>query len=255
MDQAPGTEIIIIGTLHGGHNEAKHYTEQALKDIIVGLKPDAICVELYSKHFRPDGTLTDDTLAFCDQYPDVRAPNDAANELGIRQIPFDREGRDELYAELNFGERQNICIDEFRKWGERLRETAPECGDYHLFHAWNALLQSQIQLDVLATPDVINSVVGDGIVEARHSIEHTIAEAMRKYAEMQDAAEFLEMDSEMWHDRNGIMAENLVRIASDFAGRRLVVTTGGEHRYMLRRLLADKPGIVLREYWEVNGQQ
>jgi hypothetical protein len=47
------------------------------------------------------------------------------------------------------------------------------------------------------------------------------------------------------------MADNIMRIAAQFPGKRLVVGVGAEHRYMLRDLLAGKPGIILKEFWEV----
>ena len=252
MNEGRSTEIIILGTIHSGHFEAKHYTAQAVKDILLALKPDAICVELYSRFFNPDGTLTEEAMSF-PSCPEVQAANEAATELGVRQIPFDREGRDELLAETNYFERERKWYAQFQEWSDRLQENAPHSDDCRLVCIWKRLLESQLQLNSLATPDVMNSPAYDGVIYARHSLEYVLAEAMKKDLEMQESAEFLEMDTGMWQERNRIMADNLVRIAADSRGGRLVVVTGAEHRYILRELLSEKPGIVLREYWEVLG--
>lgn len=54
-----------------------------------------------------------------------------------------------------------------------------------------------------------------------------------------------------WGSRNAIMADNIERIAREYPGMRIVFLCGAEHRYILRRLLQDRAGIVVREYYEV----
>jgi len=49
------------------------------------------------------------------------------------------------------------------------------------------------------------------------------------------------------------MLRNIRRLASEFAGARIVVLCGFEHRYYLRSHLYDwqeEPGYRVREYWE-----
>ncbi len=54
-----------------------------------------------------------------------------------------------------------------------------------------------------------------------------------------------------WNERNKIMADNIIKAAKQYVGKRLVVLTGSEHRYILRDLLKDEPTINLKEYWEL----
>ena len=246
------TEIIVIGTIHREHFEAKHYTAQVVKDIILALKPDAICVELYSKHFDPDGTPKTEVLEGFKDCPEVQAVNEAAIELGVRQIPFDREGRDELLAETNYFEREQKSSQEFQEWMERLKEDAPESDDYRLGQMLVAAMESQQNMDRRATPDIINSDAFDAVIRIKHHLVlHILPEVMGRYPEMEETADSWRLCAQMWEERNGIMAENLMRIACEFVEGRLAVSTGAEHRYILRDLLKDNPGIVLREYWEV----
>ena len=247
-----GTEIIVIGTIHHEHFEAKHYTAQVVKDIILALKPDAICAELYSKHFNVDGSLRQEVLEGAKDCPEVQAANDAATELGIRQIPFEREGRDEIYEETNCFERERKAMEAADKWGDWLQANRRDSNDYRLIYAFASACGSQGQLNLRATPDIINSHAYDAVIWIKHNlIYHIIPEVMRRYPEMQETAEFWELSGKMWDERNRTMADNLTRIAAGFPIGRLAVVTGADHRYILRDLLSDKPGIVLREYWEV----
>ena len=40
------TQVIILGTLHGGHKANTNYSLDILRDVIVAMKPSAILVEL-----------------------------------------------------------------------------------------------------------------------------------------------------------------------------------------------------------------
>ena len=254
MNEAPSTEIIFIGTIHSGHFEAKHYTAQAVKDILLALKPDAICVEACTKHLNPDGTLRKEVLEDCRDTPEVYAANEAAMGLGIRQIPFEHEGRDEIYTETNYFERERKAMEATDKWGDWLQANRRDSNDYRLTYALASACESQGQLNARATPDIVNSRGYDAVVWIKHNlIHHVIPEVMRDYPEMHESAEFLRLTGWVWDERNRIMAENLMQVAADSRGGRLVVVTGAEHRYILRELLSEKPGIVLREYWEVLG--
>ena len=49
------------------------------------------------------------------------------------------------------------------------------------------------------------------------------------------------------------MLRNIRRLAAEFAGKRLLVLCGYEHRYYLRSHLYDwdgQPTYVVKEYWE-----
>jgi len=48
-------------------------------------------------------------------------------------------------------------------------------------------------------------------------------------------------------------ARYIQEIARCFAGKRLVVLAGSEHRYVLRELLAKSPEVELKEFYEVPG--
>jgi hypothetical protein len=64
------------------------------------------------------------------------------------------------------------------------------------------------------------------------------------------AEEFLFLNDE-WQERNQIMARNIREIARKFAGKRLIVLAGAEHRYILCELLAKAPEVELKEFYQV----
>ena len=64
------------------------------------------------------------------------------------------------------------------------------------------------------------------------------------------AEEFLFVNDE-WQERNQIMARHIREVACKFAGKRLVVLAGAEHRHILRELLAKAPEVELKEFYEV----
>jgi hypothetical protein len=47
------------------------------------------------------------------------------------------------------------------------------------------------------------------------------------------------------------MDDNIMKVVAQYPGKRIAVVTGAEHRYILRDLLSERPGIILREYWQV----
>jgi hypothetical protein len=249
MKREQSTEVIIIGTLHGAHNQNPRYSEDALREILLALKPDAILVEMYSRHFNEDGSLNMEMI-YLEHCPDVRAPHDAASALGIRQIPFDRERRDEYYAETKYFEKEQAAEESLRKW---LDELPKDSFDRKVGMIY-PLSQDECQIPLMlgAPPELINSKAFDTLIRIKHLSNYDLmASMLERYPGYEEAASFLRWHDEQWDERNGIMAQNVVRIAADFPDGRLAVTTGCEHRYILRELLADKPGIVLKEYWEV----
>ena len=87
MNSLDPTELIIIGTLHGRHNTAKHYTPEALRQILLALRPHLFCTETEAQHIGDDGyckTLEGELESSMDRWPDGVALEQASRQLGIR---------------------------------------------------------------------------------------------------------------------------------------------------------------------------
>lgn len=46
------TRVLVVGTIHDGHNTNPNYSYRHLADILGTFRPDAICVEIPPSYFR-----------------------------------------------------------------------------------------------------------------------------------------------------------------------------------------------------------
>jgi hypothetical protein len=81
-----------------------------------------------------------------------------------------------------------------------------------------------------------------------HDIEPII---LKKYSGYEKLIENCLFEKNQWIERNQIMAENIIGVAKENPGKRLVVLAGATHRYILRDLIGEQSFIDLKEYWEI----
>ncbi len=179
---------------------------------------------------------------------------EAARILGVQQLPFEWEGRDEFYRKTRYFERQGLSSKRCTDWMEARAETHPGSLELAVAEQVESVQRAQSLLNQLAPASVINSGAYDSVIKTKHSLGDILAQLLEDHAELAEVIADSRFFSEVWRVRNQAMADNIIRIASQFPGRRLVATTGSEHRYILRELLADNPNIVLKEHWEVLGE-
>ena len=98
---------IIIDAMHSHHNTARRYTPEALRQILLALRPHSICTETEAQHIGDDGYCKLDVeLDRSRQVPRrCRVGAGGPGQLGIRQVSFEREGRDQRYRETRYLER------------------------------------------------------------------------------------------------------------------------------------------------------
>ena len=245
------TQVIIIGTLHEFHHKSPKYSPQILKEIILALKPNAILNELPLSHVDPNGRpilILRDPL----KCPECWAADTVATQLGIKQIPFDRPNRQEHYRKTKKFERRKKAEKRFSKWREQVKINAPESVDLKITQLNTYCLQAQIYLSNNVGPGIINSDGYDEIVRIRHILWKEIRpEILKKYPGYETLVEDYEFDYQEWQERNRIMADNIIKAAKQYPGKRLVVVTGAEHRHTLRDFLKNEESVDLKEYWEV----
>lgn len=248
---AQPTETILIGTIHGSHTRNPNYGPQHLEEILLALQPAAIGVELYRALFNPDGALRDEVLSNTD-YPENAAANRAARALGVKLVPFDRENRDEHYAQTRHHEREERASAHLDAWLSQLAAHDADSTDLRIARLAEDATKAQLDLDHRAGPEIINSAAYDHLIRIKHSLwDHILPALMAHHSDHQQAAADFEFLRDEWRERNHIMADNIAAIAADYPGRRVAVLTGSEHRYLLRDLLAPNPAIALSEFWQV----
>ena len=244
------TQVVIIGGIHSFHHKNPNYSPEILKEILLSLKPDVILNELPLSLVDPNGRPI--IRSRNANEPEMWAADQIAQKLGIKQIPFDRPNRQEHYRKTRKFQRRKKAEKRFSEWLEQVKTNAPESVDLKITQLNTYCLQAQISLTKNVGPKIINSDGYDEVVRTRHILWKEIRpEILKKYPGFETLVEDYEFDYQEWQERNRIMADNIIKAAKQYTGKRMVVVTGAEHRYTLRDLLKDEPGIDLKEYWEV----
>ncbi len=251
--QTTKAQVIIIGTIHDKHHKNPNYSPEALKDIIFSLKPDVILNELPLSQVDPDGRPIE-RLRDKQINPECWAIDTAAIQLGIRQIPFDRPDRQENFKSTNYFERQKRAQKLSKKWGEMVYEKDPNSLDLKIAGLQGLAGEAEARLVLNATPEIINSEAHDSIIRIKKSCWYDIMPTILKnYPGYQTLIQDYQFTRDQWNERNRIMADNIIKAARQYPGKRLVVVTGATHRYILRDLLKNEKSIELKEYCEVKG--
>ena len=251
------TQVVVLGTIHEAHHRNPHYTPDKIKDIIISLKPDAILNELPLRLVDPNGRPIEEIRVKTNSWPEIWAADSAAVELKVEQIPFDRPDRDENYEKTKYYERERRANDLAKKWQQQVLSENPDSIDLKIaFLSWSYAATSESVLYDKGTPDIINSEVHDSIIRIRHSVWFDILPSILvKYPKYEKLAKDYHFSRNQWQERNKIMAENIVKAATQYPGKRIVVVTGVTHRYILRDLLRDNNKIDLKEFWEVQSNK
>ncbi len=251
-DKAKKTQVIIIGTIHSAHYENPGYSPGVLKEIILSLRPDVILNELPLSLVEPNGRpLEKSRRKNNPSGPECWAADTVAQQLGIKQIPFDRPDRQENFRKTKYFEKQKKADELGKKCGECLLQNEPNSLNVKIAQLQGYAGRAEGALFRNAGPKVINSEAHDSIIRIKKSLWYEIVpEILKKYPECKELIQFDHFFRDQWNIRNKIMADNIVKAAQEYAGKRLVVITGATHRYILWDLLRDNPHVELKEYWE-----
>jgi hypothetical protein len=250
--ETPKTQVVIIGTIHDRHYENQKYPPGILKAIILELKPNAVLNELPLSLVDPNGRPIHRQYL---KHPEGWASYTAAMELGgIPQIPFDRPDRQENFKKTNYFQREKQLWRSIDKWRQKAVKENPNNIGLTIIQQYELALDAQIQLTTNSncSPEIINSQAYDSLIRLKHSVWRNIMpEIFKKYRDYESLVQDCYFFRDQWNERNRIMAENIIKAAKQYSGKRLVVITGAEHRYILRDLLKDQSDIELKEYWQV----
>jgi hypothetical protein len=245
---APPTQVVLLGTQHGAHKTSANYSLEVLRRVLVTIKPAAILIEqppemggqptvLNGRATNPGGSV-ECTMA-----------NLAADELDIEVISYDREGRNELYQKTRYFARQQVAWEKLEKWLKEQKRTAPDSIPVLAERFAADAISNQARFDGCG-PELINSPAYDAVIIAKHHMLFNLRPRLLKTIGEKELAEEFRFVGEEWQERNEIMARNIRQIATRFPGKRLVVMTGAEHRYILQELLGNEPALNLLEFYE-----
>jgi hypothetical protein len=245
------TEIVLLGTIHGSHQQNARYSLDILRDLIVRLKPAAILVEL-PPTISGQLTVEDQRIIKSLAVNENKSANAAAGLLQIPVIPYDREGRNEFYEQTKYFDRQAQLSRRIDSWlDSAANRTAAPAETAVLGPLSEDASRSQQYFDLNASPEIINSEGYDRLIRLKHFLfRKLMPELSTRVESLRDLAPEFAFFRDEWNERNRIMAENIVKQGSRYSGRRLVVLCGSEHRYVLRDLLSTQRDLLLKEFYE-----
>ena len=243
------TQVVILGTLHGTHEANTNYSLEVLRKLIVAMKPAAILVEQPPEN-GGQPTVRNGRATELRSLENVVA-NLAADDLEVNVIPYDKEGRDEFYQQTRYFPRQQAANERLNKWLAAQKRNAPGSIPILADRLETEAEESQNRLTHNSGPEIINSPVHDMVIVTKHGLAFGVIPKLLAAAGERELAEEFFFVNDEWQERNQIMARKIRENACKFAGKRLVVLAGAEHRYILRELLAKAPEVELKEFYEV----
>jgi len=249
---ADSTEVILLGTIHGMHQQNPQYSLEILRDLIVRLKPGAILIELPPtiggaptiERQRASGRFAND---------ENWSANAAADVLQIPVVGYDREGRNEYYQQAKYFDREGQLNRRINSWLSSTENATTAPAEVALLGPLLGNAARSRDYFMLRTgPEVINSDGFDRVIRLKHFIwEELMPELSAKIGSLKDLAGEFAFFRDEWHERNRIMAGNIATQAKKRPGQRIVVLSGCEHRYILRDLLLTEAEIHLKEFYEL----
>jgi hypothetical protein len=239
----PLTDIVVLGTVHSA---TANYTTQDLVRILNQVSPDVVLFEYPADMMTPSFEFKSLVKGSVEQ----EAVIEYVRRTGAKIRPYDIDGRNAFYERTKYFARQRQCNQELGAEidAKRLGADAQKIAD--------ALDAANGRRDAIgrSSPREINSFQSDtAINEKQWLMQQGIPEILRLTPALKGCESFWDLSRAEWTRRNNEMVRNIKRLAAEFAGKRLVVFCGYEHRYWLRSGLHDRdeqPGYVVKEYWE-----
>ena len=248
------TEVIVIGGLHSMHKQSQKYSPEILRDVIVSVKPDAILSELPAVVLGQPTVINQriNAMLIPDASDENWSANAAADILDIPVIAYDRSDRNEHFAKTRYFERMEALEQRIKSWcgDDKNRELSPAAAAC-LCPLSDLAQDSQIYFSLNAGPELINSKGFDSVIRIKHKMSDELMPILAaQTASLADLAGEFAFLRDQWNDRNKIMSVNIMVQARKFSGGRLVIICGIDHKYALRDLLSEVPGLKVLEYYE-----
>ena len=253
--QEPETEIIVIGTLH---EPAPNFNSETLFNILEDLKPDFILQErdssVFNSEFQFIETQTEN---------EGKASSEYIKKYPTAQLrPYEFENRNQYRIEKGMRPADKLSlqlIDSLHK-ADLLAPTEAK-----IFKAYQDALEP---LKVIASqsPDAWNNPSTDSLCKNRQyyqyqmipKITNTREEFANRFitipsGEQVSYREGYQLWANFWDLRNQTMAKNIMRIADQNKGKKIIVLCGFMHRYYileeLERLTKNK-AISIKEFYD-----
>lgn len=249
------TEIIVIGTQH---KPVPNFNSEILFNILEGVKPDFILLELDSAKFTSDFKLKEvkeNELIASDKYQSKYPKTELR--------PFEFEGRNQYRINRGMRPTDGLSLKLIDSLCKADLLTIPEA---EIFKTYKDALDP-LKVIAAKSPEAWNNPVGDSLCEYRQFYQYQMIPKITNSRE-EFAVKFVtkpngekisyrkgyQLWANFWDLRNQTMAKNIMTISENNKGKRIVVLCGFMHRYYiigeLKKLTKGK-NIALKEYYEI----
>ncbi len=244
----PKTEAIIFGTVH---RATENFDLEDGLNILKKMNPDVILFE---------HPISWNAEEFCKLVPKIENPTletimvkkylDENSSVLLRY--YDIANRNKYYIETRYFEQLKPFLKELDDFIEKNKKNdslpfLKERIAIHLKH--NKLNETLLQ----EYPRIINSATADSICAIKNRDQHNnYIKFTEIIPELKNFNEFIISLIEYWNKRNKAMVKNIIKYATEFQGKRIIVINGFQHRYYLRKELqqSQKQNFVVKEYWK-----
>jgi hypothetical protein len=227
--------VWLIGT---AHEETKYVNADSLLRVLNSIQPDVILMELEAKHFTKDFQF--DTTKYSLKEYLVTNENKASyqyqRQRSIQLRPFDIEGRHAFYEHEHYRDREQKLFGVMMKLYQSNQLSVACKTDFEVLllalSSYSALSFSSLK--------ELNSDVSTKFMALKSTVDLDLMLSITQQTKvLAEWRAFAALRKAYWSKRNAAMCANIERYTKEFAGKRVVVLVGNEHKYLLRKMLKE----------------
>lgn len=203
--------MVVLATLHTLHAQVPAYSTDVLRESILRLAPDVLCIEV-----RPERYAQRAQEANKVEYPEVVYP--LIDARGYRVYPMEPPSP-----------RFEAILGPYLAANRAFAEAQPEAAAAFSRHAESLYAPLRAYW---TQPSRVNDAVTDGQMRAKHALQEALVGEGERVG---------------WAAWNQHFLQVIQRAAEENPGKRIVVLVGAEHGYWLRERLAGLQAVRLLE--------
>jgi hypothetical protein len=238
-------KIWLIGT---AHKEESYINPDSLIAALNKVKPDLILLELEDEHFTKDfkfNTAKYSLEDFLNGNENI-AGYKYQQQNGTQLRPFDINGRHEFYKKEKYHEQENKMFGAMLEFYKNNKFSESCKADFEILLS---ALSSYSELSFSSLREA-NSDVATKFHALKNKINFELMiSIIKRTKELENWLWFAELRKDYWDKRNLAMAENIIKYANEFKGKKIVVMVGNDHKYALLEILK-KSSFEVKNYYE-----
>jgi len=252
---AQKTEIVVIGNIH---QPVPNYNSDTIVSILNKIHPDFLLQEIDTSFFTPNFKFKEAPR----ENEGLASVKYITKNPGTQMRPFDFEGRNEYRKNTGSRPTDELAVKLLDSLYNKKSLTEKQS---EIYQKYKDLLEP-LKVAASKSPEDFNNSENDKICKERQYYQYTkLLEIMKQRPEFANHfyakpnkekisyREGYELASKFWDLRNQQMVRNILKIAEDNPGEKIVVLTGFMHRYYiiseLEKRIKKNKNIVIKEFY------